>query len=522
MLLGCLEAIISSAKEVEALRNYAIGWWPLHLADADLSMTNPADKITVGKYMMSLFTDEEIMPHWWIMPSILSKYGWLFTDEPIDAVLNWLRDPTVTKSYTDKEKAWVKTLISNTSPDADILEYVAKYLARILLSDSSCNAEAVYSALQAFRTKIKHRKDPSVVRVQKELSEADGVSGKQIKKLFMWAAEINAIDLPETYQANRCLARCLRLYGCYDEALKEYEHTITLSDDNWFAQWGLSNAYEEQEQWQPSIDLLEVVLEKVMNGEAKANNPKQFLQNMRYLLARRYRKLEHYEVALKLYDNILSDTPTDYSVIYAKLQTFAAQQNYQAIIDLLDQLQSAMDPNFGISQVGRLIHTQGWNEDFDPLIIEASNRTSQPSKFVVAYTKAVEDTSVPACLPDFPSVKATWRVLLTYTLADEMWRLARSAEEKNEVVDLWEKLIPDAMDAGQVFIKTDVGKMLVNVYADRLRAYAPDSVEAADLIKKMADLAIEERLIKGRGRVESIQISCWPDGTARLDMMQKL
>jgi hypothetical protein len=47
----------------------------------------------------------------------------------VDAALNWFKDSAVVKGLNEEGKNWAKDLTSNSRPDADLLEHVAKFIA---------------------------------------------------------------------------------------------------------------------------------------------------------------------------------------------------------------------------------------------------------------------------------------------------------------------------------------------------------------------------------------------------------
>ena len=120
LLLGCLQALTSTTPELTALALYAVDRFPYHLADVDLSMTDPAVRMAIGKLLVSLLTEETTIALWWNPQTILIRRRWFYNDTNVELVLSWFTDSAVTKTFSESNKAWVKTLTSNSSPDADV------------------------------------------------------------------------------------------------------------------------------------------------------------------------------------------------------------------------------------------------------------------------------------------------------------------------------------------------------------------------------------------------------------------
>ena len=155
ILLGCLKAIASSkTQEVQALLPYATTFFSSHLSNIDLSMTIPSQKVIIGKRLLAIFIDPELIAVWWTPSTIGIRDEWFYTDRNVDAVLSWFKDSAVIKSFSEKDKEWVKNLTSNTSVDKDLLMHVAVFLAKDMFNSYLGDLKAPFSCIHAFRTKV--------------------------------------------------------------------------------------------------------------------------------------------------------------------------------------------------------------------------------------------------------------------------------------------------------------------------------------------------------------------------------
>jgi len=154
LLLGCLQALTSTTPELTALALYAVHWFPYHLADVDLSMTDPAVKMAIGKLLASLLTEEATIALWWDWHTIVIRNRWFYDDTNVELVLSWFKDSAVTKTFSESNKAWVKTLTSNSSPDADVLEHLVKFLCKKLFQQQGWPVVQTYSCIAAYRAKV--------------------------------------------------------------------------------------------------------------------------------------------------------------------------------------------------------------------------------------------------------------------------------------------------------------------------------------------------------------------------------
>jgi hypothetical protein len=155
ILTTCLEVVRSpDRKDFAALSRYASICFPLHLNETDPSLTQPQHKTALGPQLVSLFTDEKIMEGWWTSSNPWPRFGWIYDDEYAEVALKWLQDSAVTKNLSDEQSKWVKSLSSKSEPDADILEHIAKYIARCWLQLGAYDIAETFAAVYGYITKV--------------------------------------------------------------------------------------------------------------------------------------------------------------------------------------------------------------------------------------------------------------------------------------------------------------------------------------------------------------------------------
>ena len=157
MLSTCLEAIHhKKTQELESMVVYASHHFAEHLTQADPSLTEPQHKMALGPQLVSLFTDEETIRKWWNPADPWQRLDWIYWDEFAEVSLKWLRDSAVTKNLPEDQSKWVKSLSSKFEPDADILEHVARFTARLWLQSNveTEYIDSVFAALHGYITKV--------------------------------------------------------------------------------------------------------------------------------------------------------------------------------------------------------------------------------------------------------------------------------------------------------------------------------------------------------------------------------
>lgn len=139
VLFDCLQTIPRFAEvEVRPLCNYVCQFFVSHLQEIDLTTVSLNDKAQLGQHLVDMFSDDAIIAKWWNKDQISHLAPtWFYADSNVDIVLSWLKESGTIKKCSPADQDWVKTLTSNSFPEADLLEHVATYIASCLFSTSS-------------------------------------------------------------------------------------------------------------------------------------------------------------------------------------------------------------------------------------------------------------------------------------------------------------------------------------------------------------------------------------------------
>ncbi|ETN43323.1 uncharacterized protein HMPREF1541_02482 [Cyphellophora europaea CBS 101466] len=498
LLSGCLQALTSPEKETAELVDYAATHFPKHMAEVDLSMTSPVAKTDCGRLLLLLFTDQEAIGRWWDLQRLEKQTDWFFADDNVDISLSFFRDTAITRTFGEEHMRWVKSLMSKSSPDSDLLGEVVKYLARHLLTatDDIPDIRLLFSCLNAYRTMLMQRRDPAVQRTA-ELKNYQ-VSSEVIVEVFTWiAATLGDVDEGKSYEWNRALAAMFSEFNHNDAAIAQYQLTIPLSDDGWSCRWGLGIALREREEYDAALEVLADVERRIIDGSAKENSPKKWLRNIRQLMGWCYRQLGRYDEALAIYDKHIRESRekglTDYGFTFDKIRVFYYREEFSSVVEILRSLRNSIDPNFGIQRSSRLLHWLCDDSDFDSILVETSKATKTRDYLRRLFTEAIDDTYHPSYLAKNPEERARYRVNMKLYLSMEMWRRAHTEEEEDDVIMCWEELTQEAraIDKADMII-AQLTKRLATVYLQRMREYTLESADAQSLLKKAMDLVVED------------------------------
>jgi hypothetical protein len=155
IVTSCLDVICSEqSPSLAPLLDYAVTYLPVHLQNADPSLTQPQQKTALGPQLVSLFFDDETIQRWWTAENPWLRQDWIYNDEFADVTLKWLRDSAVTKNISVEQSKWVKSLSSKSEPDADIIEHIGRFLARNWLQSSVLGITEAFAAFYGYTTKV--------------------------------------------------------------------------------------------------------------------------------------------------------------------------------------------------------------------------------------------------------------------------------------------------------------------------------------------------------------------------------
>ena len=152
---GCLEVICSGdTPELDPLLEYATNYFGEHLERIDPSLTLPRHKMSLGPQLLKAFTDDEVINRWWSLNNEWLRMQWIYGDKYPDIVLKWLQDSAVTKDISDEQSKWVKSLSSKSDLDADVIQHIAKVLARRWLQSGTVGVEFFFDSTHGYITKV--------------------------------------------------------------------------------------------------------------------------------------------------------------------------------------------------------------------------------------------------------------------------------------------------------------------------------------------------------------------------------
>lgn len=155
IITACMEGLLSDDVKWNPLMGYIREHFDQHLAAVDLSLAQPSDKKAIGGKILKCFSEEKIIEKWWVADRIeVLRVEWVVQSSKVDVVLNWFKDSAVVKGLDMEGKQWTKDLTSNSRPEADLLEHIAKFVAKKWLQWSIGTLSPAFLFLHSFTSKV--------------------------------------------------------------------------------------------------------------------------------------------------------------------------------------------------------------------------------------------------------------------------------------------------------------------------------------------------------------------------------
>ncbi|KAJ5746042.1 hypothetical protein N7520_011224 [Penicillium odoratum] len=452
----CLEVLSSSSysSEIQLLRAYTTKFFPYHLEQIDLSLVHPKDKTALGSNLVALFYDPEIIERWWMGNGLAvakQREIWFYKDKHTDIVIKWLQDSAVTKNITDTQLRWVRSVVSKSEPDADILERIAQHMAHLWLTRTEPGIIATwyFPPVYGCFTKIEHRKDPSKRRPIRDPG-TDDLKPSQILATANWVVrrfnDRESLEPREIYS----VATSLVAYEKYDESIEQLKLAASLMSDNWEVEWDLAKAFAMKKEHARAIQILEAMIERVEKDNQSPKGNTVQLECIKEDLASWYEETGHEDQALAIYEGLFGEVPGDYHWVACILASMSKKSDSESTLRFLQLLKESLDEHTGLDRLTscflRLCESEKFN---DALLTMAFNGTlldfvlaGYQTAIATAETQFVEASTRTDKNKEWEMLAALCtKALLVYRHAGHRYmHLSHNTQDRIHAIEEWESI----------------------------------------------------------------------------------
>ncbi|KAJ5767057.1 uncharacterized protein N7511_004673 [Penicillium nucicola] len=386
IVTSCLDVLCSEQSPgLTPLLDYAMNFLPVHLQSADPSLTQPQQKSALGPQLVSLFYDEEIIQRWWIAENPWSRHDWIYSDDYADVALKWLRDSAVTRNISVEQTKWVKSLSSKSEPDADIIEHIGRFLARNWLQTSVLGITEAFAAFNGYATKIENRKNPTLLRSTSDPSLGD-ISASQILDTAEYARKHIGLE-NLGYEETRNLARTLREYHQYPEAIEKFKLASSLDAYNWFSEWGLATCYAYKKDYTLAIEIVEEAKKVIRAGNNEEDHAT--IPDLDCDLAEWNGNAGNIDQAVAIYESLLHANPDDYNTALALMLLFHNEKNREGLLRFLDSLKESIDETTGLDRRTQAFHAHYGSAEYHATIFAVGSEADAFNFIFESYETAI-------------------------------------------------------------------------------------------------------------------------------------
>ncbi|KAJ5211191.1 Tetratricopeptide-like helical [Penicillium cf. griseofulvum] len=388
MLSTCLEVINhQESPTLASLLSYTSSCFHRHLERADPSLMQPQQKIALGPQLVNLFADEDTIRKWWRPFDSVIRCYWIYEDEFPEIALKWLQDSAVTRNLPDDQYKWVKSLSSKSEPDADIMEHIAKFTARLWLKSglSSDQIAGCFAAVHGYITKIENRKNPQIQRSIED-PEPDNIDASQILDAAEWARQKLGLDSLGYYET-RNLACTLREYMKYTESIEYLKLSCSLREYNWLAQWGLATSYACQGEFALAVEAIETAKNVITCSEIRDDDHE--LIGMDRDLAKYNEMLGDNHKSFAIYEEMLRNDPDDYFAALEMTIHFHKDKNYEGLLEFLDSRKASIDDSTGLNRRTLMFHELYSHSGYHEAILALSSDSKAFNFIFESYQEAI-------------------------------------------------------------------------------------------------------------------------------------
>jgi tetratricopeptide (TPR) repeat protein len=324
----------TKANDSGHMLRYAARHWGHLLLTTFPSECSLEDKREIAKMLLTAFRAEESMSNW------LGENDWAFPTATIKAVRQWWQEEDFLEFLSPEEKKFIST--TEGEPVNSFKPMVMFCIKRWLWEDL-LNPVPMASIVWRYQMLVKgeefHEHDRNITA--EEVVEAAEFGG--FKKTSRWF--------------RRC-AIALRQTGYPAEALQYCRKAMELDPDDWRTLREIAETYQEQDDWQKSVELWErtrlslwtMIAESPEDGSLNA-----YLHECLEHMGEIYGHLGDGEKRFEAFQEAYQYAPSCWICIYALLQHHNDNHAHEATMDLLKKLADTPASEEDFSELTRFL-----------------------------------------------------------------------------------------------------------------------------------------------------------------------
>lgn len=283
------------------------------------------------------------------------------------------------------------------------------------------------------------------------------------------------------------------------EAIRWLTDALAADPDDLLAHNALSDSYATEirtqsifPDWDKALQHKNVVIEELKAGrrlysstEPNASRQSAILEKAGWL-----RELKRYEESRTILYDLLKERPEDDEVRLELVRTLCHCKRFSEVVELVQALQKEVDEKTNITATSRFLQSHAFNDTCHALVVSAFRQENRFGEVQSYYRLAIKD-----CLSGDRT--GQWRTYyLTDQLASILFKFGESSKDREEAINLWERVVKERRDnMTQCIIqlckaylaqalKAGAGSLVADTMLAKIKTFLPttgDESEEADV-----------------------------------------
>ncbi|KAI9702198.1 MAG: hypothetical protein M1820_006280 [Bogoriella megaspora] len=435
--LGCLRILTGEfSEEAEGLKTYAMYEVDHHLKQIDLDSTLPQLKAELGPRLVKLFTDRAAI----LRAEVNSRNASSYNDNRLREALHLFHSSAVMKKVRasdKKSREWVDAILNHVTPEIALLQDTAKIKAELwLTTEYSPKVVDHFQWLYGYYNKVGN---VDLVLPFKLIKA--GVARYGILELFIARADT------------------------FPNLWVEFHRVLSIDADYLPARASLARAYAEEVKdgpkpdWEKALYHQDISIQGVMSGMRLFTDTDLAgqLSDLLRVKATWLRKLDRFDEACAIYQNLLNE-----------------------VVETLQGIQQEIDQKTQKSHLTRFFHMNYNNPTYHSAIHRAFTQVGHMLEIRTSKDINKQDSRM-----------VNMYCRLIYYFAVLIYNYGDSATEREEAIQLWERIITIAKADGRVYgSQVSSARRLAKIYIGKAVEGGRDSDVAAEMLTNLHSLTV--------------------------------
>ncbi|KAJ6009081.1 hypothetical protein N7522_004097 [Penicillium canescens] len=326
--------IAAKASDSGQMLRHAARHWGDHLPTTLPTKGSPEDRREIAKMLLVAFRSEKSMSSW------LGEYNWALSTATIKAVRQWWQEQEILESLSPEEKEFIST---TEEEPVSLFKPMVMYCIKRWLWEDLPSPVPMLSIVRRYQMLVKGE-------------DIDDYDRSMTAEDVVEAAEFGGFE--KTSQWFQRCAIALRQSGCHEEALQYLKKAMELNPDDWRTLRELAQTYQDQDEWQKSIELWERTRVSLLTAIAESPEDEPLKGHLHECLERLgqiYEEQEDWEKRFETVQEAYQYAPACWNCIYALLQYHNDNHAYETTMDLLKKLADTPAPEEDFSELTRFL-----------------------------------------------------------------------------------------------------------------------------------------------------------------------